>query len=305
MASATLPHCNDTERIENETGCINQSVLGMATDLCVFRPRTTRFAVIIPIWNEGQIIIDQLYRMGKAACNVDIILCDSGSRDGSTDRERLEFLGVRTLLVTDQIGLGTALRLGIAYALDQGYDGVITIDGNGKDGVESIPEFEARLSNGYDFVQGSRFMVGGKNRNTPWDRYLGIRFLIAPIMRFASGFHYTDPTNGFKGLRNRGTHYLASGDKYFHFLVVVGYVAFIVYFTYSYRDFAAMKTIYMFPGLLSFAVMLQEGVRLVLRALGRHENRIGVVAFILASLFLCVLYTLNVELLIEHLERSL
>ena len=108
-----------------------------------------------------------------------------------------------------------------------------------------------------------------------------------------------------KGLRNRGTHYLASGDKYFHFLVVVGYVAFIVYFTYSYRDFAAMKTIYMFPGLLSFAVMLQEGVRLVLRALGRHENRIGVVAFILASLFLCVLYTLNVELLIEHLERSL
>ncbi len=107
-----------------------------------------------------------------------------------------------------------------------------------------------------------------------------------------------------KGLRNRGTHYLASGDKYFHLLVVAGYTAFIVYFTYSYRDFAAMKTIYMFPGLLSFAVMLQEGVRLVLRALGRHENRIGVVAFISASLFLCVLYTLNVELLIEHLERS-
>lgn len=200
MASATSPHCNDTERIANETGYINQSILGLATDICAFRHRKTRFAVIIPIWNEGQIIIDQLYRMGKAACNVDIILCDGGSRDGSTDRERLEFLGVRTLLVTDQIGLGTALRLGIAYALDEGYDGVITIDGNGKDGVESIPEFEARLSNGYDFVQGSRFMVGGKYRNTPWDRYLGIRFLIAPLMRFTSGFRYTDPTNGFKGM---------------------------------------------------------------------------------------------------------
>lgn len=180
-----------------------QSVLGLATEVCSFRPRQSRYAMIIPIWNEGQTIVDQLQRMRDARIQADTVLCDGGSTDGSTEKERLELLGVRSLLVTDQIGLGTALRLGIGYALDEGYDGVIMIDGNGKDGVEAIPEFEACLSNGYDFVQGSRFMVGGKNRNTPLDRYLGIRFLIAPLMRFASGFRYTDPTNGFKGMSRK------------------------------------------------------------------------------------------------------
>lgn len=180
-----------------------QSVPGLATEVSTFRPRRSRYAVIIPVWNEGQIIVDQLQRMRDAGIQADVILCDGGSSDGSTGKERLELLGVRTLLVTDQIGLGTALRLGFGYALDQGYDGVVTLDGNGKDGVESIPEFEARLSNGYDFVQGSRFMVGGKNRNTPLDRYLGIRFLIAPLIRIASGFRYTDPTNGFKGMSRK------------------------------------------------------------------------------------------------------
>jgi len=191
------------ESLACSTCCDQQSMLGLATEVSVFQPRRSRYAVIIPIWNEGQVIVDQLQRMRDARIEAEIILCDGGSSDGSTGKKRLELLGVRTLLVTDQIGLGTALRLGICYALDQGYDGVVTIDGNGKDGVESIPNFEALLSSGYDFVQGSRFMVGGKNRNTPVDRYLGIQFLIAPLMRIASGFHYTDPTNGFKGISRK------------------------------------------------------------------------------------------------------
>lgn len=77
---------------------------------------------------------------------------------------------------------------------------MITIDGNGKDGVESIPRFVELLNDGYDFIQGSRFVAGGKFENTPLDRYLGIRLFIAPLMSFASGFRFTDPTNGFKGL---------------------------------------------------------------------------------------------------------
>jgi len=43
------------------------------------------------------------------------------------------------------------------------------------------------------------------------------------------------------GLRKSGIYFFGRGDRYLHLLVVFGYVAFIVYFTYSYRDFAAMK----------------------------------------------------------------
>ena len=164
------------------------------------RQRCTKFAVVIPVLNQGQTILAQLKRMLDTNCPGDIILSDGGSQDGSTELNGLSELGVRSLLVTSQPGLGAALRHGIRYALEEGYEGVITVDGNGKDGVEAIPRFVELLDEGYDFVQGSRFVAGGECQNTPLDRYLGIRWFIAPLMSFASGFRFTDPTNGFKGL---------------------------------------------------------------------------------------------------------
>ncbi len=176
-----------------------------ATVSCVssvveLRSRITKYAVLIPVLNEGETILAQLARMQAAQCPADVILSDGGSQDGSTELERLASLGVRSLLVTSERGLGAALRLGIRYALEQGYEGVITIDGNGKDGIEATARFVELLDEGFDFVQGSRFIAGGLCENTPLDRYLGIRWFIAPLISFASGFRFTDPTNGFKGL---------------------------------------------------------------------------------------------------------
>lgn len=171
--------------------------------LMELHPRRTKYAVLIPVLNEGQTILTQLARMQAANCPADVILSDGGSQDGSMEPERLSSHGVRSVLVTSQRGLGAALQHGILYALEQGYEGVITIDGNGKDGAEAIARFVELLDEGFDLVQGSRFLVGGKCENTPLDRYLGIRCFIAPLMSFAAGFRYTDPTNGFKGLSRR------------------------------------------------------------------------------------------------------
>lgn len=165
-----------------------------------FQGRDTKYAVVIPVLNEGHTILAQLKRMQTSKCPADVVLCDGGSQDGSMELTRLSELGVRTLLVVEQRGLGAALRMGISYALKQGYAGVITIDGNGKDGVQAVAAFVERLDAGYDLVQGSRFAPGGQCANTPLDRYLGIRCLLAPVMGLASGFKYSDPTNGFKGM---------------------------------------------------------------------------------------------------------
>ncbi|MCY3012364.1 MAG: glycosyltransferase family 2 protein [Planctomycetota bacterium] len=175
----------------------------IATRVSEFAARKSNLVVIIPIWNEGEVILKQLQRMRDASLNIDIVLCDGDSSDGSTNAGVLQSLGVRALLVTDRPGLGTALRMGFGYAIDEGYDGVITVDGNGKDGVEAIPQFVTHLSKGFDFVQGSRFMPGAHHSNTPWERYLGIRCILSPIMSIASGFRYSDPTNGFKALSRR------------------------------------------------------------------------------------------------------
>jgi len=186
--------------VNSDTACDTQVCENRTVEL---RSRCAKYAVLIPVLNEGQTILAQLTRMQAANCSADIILSDGGSQDGSMELERLSNLGVRSLLVTSERGLGAALWNGIRYAIEQGYEGVITIDGNGKDGVEAIPRIIELLDKGYDFVQGSRFIAGGRCENTPLDRYLGIRCFIAPLISFASGFRFTDPTNGFKGLSRR------------------------------------------------------------------------------------------------------
>ncbi|WBB71756.1 glycosyltransferase family 2 protein [Micromonospora sp. WMMD1128] len=165
-----------------------------------FAPRRSRYAVVVPVINEGERLRAQLRRMHDCGHGLDVLIADGGSTDGSVDDDFLAAHGVRSLLVKTGPGrLSAQLRMAFAAALDDGYQGVITVDGNGKDGVEAITRFAARLDEGYDYVQGSRFVRGGRAVNTPWSRYLGIRLLHAPMLSAGARKWYTDTTNGFRG----------------------------------------------------------------------------------------------------------
>ncbi len=116
----------------------------------------------------------------------------------------LRAAGCRALLVKTGPGrLSAQLRMAYAWALDEGYKGIITVDGNGKDGVEAIDAFVAALEAGYDYVQGSRYIAGGRAINTPLDRKIAGRLIHAPLLSLAGRRWYTDTTNGFRGYSAR------------------------------------------------------------------------------------------------------
>lgn len=164
------------------------------------------FCVIIPVINEGERIISLLNKMlaEKISSIADIIIVDGGSNDGSLELGRLENLGVSGLILKTGKGkLSAQLRCAYAFALQQGYDGVITIDGNDKDEPAAIVHFIDALKNGLDFVQGSRFISGGIAENTPKFRDFAIRFIHAPILSISSGFKWTDTTQGFRAYSKR------------------------------------------------------------------------------------------------------
>ncbi|MDG4764352.1 glycosyltransferase family 2 protein [Solwaraspora sp. WMMD406] len=165
-----------------------------------FAPRRSRYAVVVPVINEGERLRAQVRRMYDCGHGLDVLIADGGSTDGSLAEDFLAAHGVRSVLVKTGPGrLSAQLRMAFAAALADGYQGVITLDGNGKDGVEAIARFRARLDDGYDYVQGSRFVPGGSAVNTPWSRYLGIRLLHAPMLSAGGRTWYTDTTNGFRG----------------------------------------------------------------------------------------------------------
>jgi len=172
-----------------------------AMDVLLWQGKKHAYCVVIPVINEGDRIRNLLKRMQfcQIAAIADIIIVDGGSTDGSMELESLKHFDVNGLVVKKGPGkLSAQLRCAYAFALDQGYAGIVTIDGNDKDDPDVIPQFIDALKNGVDFVQASRFISGGIAENTPISRDFAIRYIHAPALSLSSGFKWTDTTQGFR-----------------------------------------------------------------------------------------------------------
>ena len=164
------------------------------------------YCLVIPVINEGGRIMSLLRKTAALGIDklVDIIIVDGGSTDASLEPNTLQAMGVRGLLVKTGPGkLSAQLRCAYAFALDHGYEGIVTIDGNDKDDPEAIPRFIDELKTGAGFVQASRYIQGGVAENTPASRDLAIRFVHAPMLSLFGGFRWTDTTQGFRAYSSK------------------------------------------------------------------------------------------------------
>jgi dolichol-phosphate mannosyltransferase len=98
-------------------------------------------------------------------------------------------------------GIGYAIREGIDYGIEQHFDVVVVLAGNNKDNPHEIPRVLAPiLKDGFDYVQGSRFLPGGKRVNNPFLR--GVFSRLYPfVWTLFTKKYCTDVTNGFRAYR--------------------------------------------------------------------------------------------------------
>jgi glycosyltransferase involved in cell wall biosynthesis len=163
-----------------------------------------KYAWMVVERNEGARLANQLQKMCEYNQVLDIIVVDGNSSDGTHELLLGGTIDISTLLVSKAgMGFSTDLQIGLIYAAKEGYSGVITSDGNGKDSVEDVQKFIKLLDEGADFIQGSRFLESGKHSNTPILRYLGIRFVSSPYTSLVARIKITDSTNGFRAYSKR------------------------------------------------------------------------------------------------------
>ena len=177
-----------------------------------YKPKNKKYCLLIPVLNEGEKIKKELLRAkdNNVSNLVDIIICDGNSTDNCVEDNLMKELDVNTKLIKVGKGkLSAQLRMGFNYALDRGYEGIITIDGNNKDSIEDVYKFVKKLEEGYDFIQGSRFIKEGKAENTPLSRDLAIKLIHAPVISLTAKERFTDTTNGYRGFSRK---YLSHED---------------------------------------------------------------------------------------------
>ncbi|HLF18291.1 MAG TPA: glycosyltransferase family 2 protein [Candidatus Omnitrophota bacterium] len=133
----------------------------------------------------------------------DYLIVDDASTDGTTDVIRsFAAQGVATIRHEARQGVGAAIRSAINYAREHHYEALVIMAGNDKDNPDEIPRLiDPILNDGYDFVQGSRYLAqGGVGGDMPAYRKWATK-LHPFLMSCFTGKKLTDTTNGFRAFR--------------------------------------------------------------------------------------------------------
>src|SRR5437868_12992133 len=183
--------------------------------------QTVAISVVVPVMNEEQSIkplfeklSTQLISLGQ---NYEIIFVD----DGSTDKTFVELKKLhdehpgRVRVVRFRRNFGKTPALVAGFSRCRG-DVIFTMDGDLQDDPEEIPNFLAKLDEGYDLVSGWKFP-----RLDPISKTFPSR-IFNGMVSFTTGVHLHDINNGFKAYRREvieDTHLKLYGE--FHRFVPV------------------------------------------------------------------------------------
>jgi dolichol-phosphate mannosyltransferase len=184
----------------------DQSQVGAspATDATPHAPRPwkniTRILLVLPALNEAGKIGRTIAKVPPGVVD-EILLVDDCSTDGTGDEAAT--LGATVVRHPQNMGVGAAIRTGILYADEHGFDVVVVAAGDDQDVPAEIPRLLKPIDDGKaEFVQGSRYLRGGKRVRHPLSRTLmtwsySLTFSLLAMRRI------TDGTNGFRAFRTK------------------------------------------------------------------------------------------------------
>lgn len=154
--------------------------------------------MVLPALNEAGVIAGIVRSARKRREIHRVIVVD----DGSTDRTGMVARQAGALVVRHAVnrGVGAALRDGFDRAVKLGCDAVVVMGGDAQDRAEEIPRLLNRLRAGCDFVQGSRWMAGGRVVSIPLFRRV-MTIAYSALFTLVAGRLITDGTNGFRAFR--------------------------------------------------------------------------------------------------------
>jgi dolichol-phosphate mannosyltransferase len=158
--------------------------------------------IVIPTYNEAENIEILLRRLFKFIPEIDILVVDDNSPDGTAQVVRELKRQFPTLYLLERgakAGLGSAYRAGFSWALDRGYEEIIEMDADLSHRVRDLIQMiEIKQSNPeISLIIGSRWISGGETQNWSKARQLLSRSanLYARVML---GMGIKDATAGFR-----------------------------------------------------------------------------------------------------------
>jgi dolichol-phosphate mannosyltransferase len=161
--------------------------------------------VVLPTYNESATIAEVLRRIRASATEIDVLVVDDSSPDGTADlAEALaaEVGGIEVLRRPAKAGLGSAYREGFKLGLGRGYEALVEMDADLSHDPSVLGALLAELEGGADIVIGARYMPGGKIPDWSWHRRAISRAGNIYARRML-GLSARDATSGYRAYHRR------------------------------------------------------------------------------------------------------
>ncbi|MDH5266240.1 MAG: glycosyltransferase family 2 protein [Candidatus Bathyarchaeota archaeon] len=159
---------------------------------------------VIPVYNDTGNMAKVLARFRDGIVDEICVVVDCATEDELDEIGRSAAkieTPVHVIENEERKGVGYAIREGIEYALGNGYDVAVVMAANNKDDPGEIPRLlRPILEEDCDYVQGSRFLPGGKRVKNPFLR--GVFSRLYPfVWTLLTNVRCTDVTNGFRAYK--------------------------------------------------------------------------------------------------------
>lgn len=168
----------------------------------MIHPELGRGVLVIPTYNEAENIRSIIARVRAAQPELDVLIVDDGSPDGTGDlADALAASDSRVSVLhrTAKEGLGAAYLHGFAEALERGYDVIGEMDADGSHQPEQLERLVSGLRQA-DLVIGSRWTRGGSVEN--WSKRREALSRGGNLyVRILLGMKVRDATAGFRLFR--------------------------------------------------------------------------------------------------------
>lgn len=165
-------------------------------------PGLGRVLVVVPTYNEVENVRLITDRVRAAVPEAHLLIADDNSPDGTgavADELAAADDHIQVLHRAGKQGLGAAYVAGFRWALDRGYDVVVSMDADGSHAPEELPRL-LNAARDADVVLGSRWVPGGKVVNWPKRREALSRGG-SLYSRMALGLPVRDATGGYRAYR--------------------------------------------------------------------------------------------------------
>lgn len=147
--------------------------------------------ILIPAYNAGETILDVVSECLEHG--LPVVVVDDGSTDDTS--ALLSGLPVTLLRHGRNLGKGAALKTGFAWAIESGFDGLVTVDADGQHEVSALPRLVAAAQSG-------QWGILIASRHSQFEQMSGLRKFWNRIGVWCiwkrTGFEITDSQSGFR-----------------------------------------------------------------------------------------------------------